>query len=484
MSSDAWMSYLTFAVYLVLLLGIGVWADRRYGGSYRGFVAADKSLGAWVSAVSAAASSESAWVMLGLSGFAYATGPAAYWAAIGCVLGFGATSLWVVRQLRAGAASLEALTVADYVEARLGDRRGLLRAVSAVIVTLFMTAYVVAQFVGSGKQMAGMGLLPYEGGVLLGALIIAVYVVIGGYAAVCWTDLVQGLLMALVMLVLPLLALARAGGVGPVLEELSAAGVGLVPGGEGLGWLAFGFIAAQLGIGTGYLGMPHAVVRYVNIRDAREAIRAAWISFGWSVVVLFGSVTLGLVGRTVVPGLADPEHVLPELTGLLLHPLVAGVVLAAVMAAIMSTADSQLMMAATSLVHDLGQPLGLRWSERRKIWTIRAALALLASVALLLALGDVKVIYTFVLLAWGALGAAFSPVILLCLYWPRLTRAGALASFVVGPAVMMLWTWGLGLESTDGLWPAFLLSLLAALVGSWLSPPPDPALWRKARAGA
>ena len=481
MSTPHLLTYLTFGVYLVLLLGIGVWGDRRFGHSYKGFVAADKRLGGWVSAISAAASSESAWVMLGLSGLGYAKGLAGYWAALGCILGFVVTSLLVIRQLRRSSEKLDALTLSDFIEARLGDRVGLLRMVSAIVIVVFMTVYVVAQFTGSGKQMAGMGLLSYEQGVMMGAAIIGIYVIIGGYAAVCWTDLIQGMLMAVVMVLFPIIGVVAAGGPGPVLESLASEDAGLLVGGQGLSWMGIGFVVAQLGIGTGYLGMPHSVVRYINVRDDREARRAAVITIVWSVFVLMGAVTLGIVGRVVLPGLEDPETILPRFTAAYLHPLIAGVVLASVMAAIMSTADSQLMMAATSIVHDLLLRFSRRpWSERGRIWATRGFLALLAALSMGLALLETKVIYTFVLLAWGALGAAFSPVVLLCLYWPRFNRWGALASLVVGPIVVILWTQLLDLESTDGIWPAFLLSLLAAVIATLLTARPDPELWRRA----
>ncbi len=476
------LTYITFGVYLILLLGIGIWGDRRFGRSYKGFIAADKSLGGWVSAISASASSESAWVMLGLSGLGYTKGFAGYWAALGCIIGFVVTALLVIRQLRASSENLESLTVSDFIEARLGDRLGVLRVVSAIVIAVFMTVYVIAQFIGSGKQMAGMGLLTYEQGVLMGAVIIGIYVIIGGYAAVCWTDLIQGILMAVVMIIFPIVGLVVVGGPGAVLDDLSRNNLGFFVGGEGLSWAAIGFIVAQLGIGTGYLGMPHSIVRYINVRNDREARRAALVSVSWSVFVLLGAVSLGIVGRLAVPGLEDPETILPHFTAMYFHPLIAGVVLAAVMAAIMSTADSQLLMAATVVIHDVVLRLsGRQWDEEKRILAIRIVLGVLAMLAMGLALLDPKVIYTFVLLAWGALGSAFSPAIILALYWPRFNRWGALASFTAGPILMVVWTQFLDLESTDGLWPAFLLSLVAAIVTSLLTPPPDPELWRVAK---
>jgi len=456
----------TYAAYMVGLICIGLWADRRYGRTYKGFLSADSSLGAWVSAVSAAASSESAWVMLGLSGLGYTKGLAAYWASLGCVLGFICSSLWVIRQIRRDAGRLGAITVTDYIEARLGDDLRLLRTISAAVIIFFMMCYVVAQFVGAGKQMEGMGLMSYGTGVVLGALIIGVYVVLGGYAAVCWTDLIQGLLMAAVTLIFPLIAISKVGGLAVAAAALKQEGLGWLPGAEGLTWAAIGFIVGQLGIGIGYPGMPHFVLRFITIKGDREARNAAFITVGWSLVVLFGAATLGILGRILLPDLADPEHVLPAFTKAFLHPVVAGVVLAAITAAIMSTADSQLMISATAAIHDLWYRLRreAKPAGRQMIVLTRAVIGAMALTAMLLALIEPRVIFTFVLFAWGALGAAFTPVILLCLYWRRFNRWGALASFIVGPVTVLVWKLVPGLS--DKLYemvPAAALSTLAAV---------------------
>ncbi len=362
MSAETIGVLITFAAYLVLLVVIGMLGERRHSKSYKDFVSADKSLGGLATALSAAASSESVWVMLGLSGLGYWKGVAALWAAIGCVAGFLFNALFITVQLRRDSARLGSLTVSDYIEDRLGDRSKILRLVSAILISFFMVCYVVAQFSGAGKLFSGMDLLgdgtPYEVGVLIGAGIVTLYMFMGGYAAVCWTDTVQGILMFLVMLGLPILALIEVGGFSGIAEVLGPLGLLSMSGAEGLSWAALGFIVGQLGIGLGYPGMPHMIVRYITVRDDVEARRAAYISVVWSVVVLFGSTTLGIAVRALYPELAltdkDAEAlVLPHFCRMHLHPLLTGVVLSAVTAAIMSTADSQLMYAATSLVNDL-----------------------------------------------------------------------------------------------------------------------------------
>jgi len=476
---------ITFVFYLVLLLVIGRIGERKHASSYKDFVSADKSLGALVTAISAASSSESVWVMLGLSGLGYWKGVAAFWAALGCVVGFLFNAAFVTVQLRRESARLGSVTVSDYIETRLGDRSGVLRIVSAVIITFFMLTYVVAQFTGAGDLFQGMELLgpdtPYWLGVVVGAVIIGLYIVLGGYAAVCWTDTVQGILMFVVMLGLPILALSKAGGFAGIAEVLGPMGLLSLSGAETAGWAAAGFVVGQLGISLGYPGMPHMIVRYMTVRDDKAARNAAWISIVWASVVLFGSTLLGLAVRAIAPELAETQKeaeqlVIPYFCRLALPPLVTGIVLSAVTAAIMSTADSQLMYASTSLFNDFWLKLGRgkQVATERLIRQTRLVLVVMTLVAMGVALVKIRLIYTFVLFAWGALGAAFTPIILLSLYWKGLTRWGALASLIVGPLVVVIWHYIPPLtEAVYELIPAFVLSFVAAVVVSLLVPCDD-----------
>ncbi|MFH1811609.1 MAG: sodium/proline symporter [Pseudomonadota bacterium] len=478
MSAESIGVVVTFAIYLVLLIVIGRLGERRHAGSYADFVSADKSLGGLVTAISAAASSESVWVMLGLSGLGYWKGAAALWASIGCVAGFAFNALFVVVQLRRDSGRLNALTVSDYLERRFGDHSRILRLVSALIIVFFMLSYVVAQFTGAGDLLQGMQLLgpdtPYWLGVVVGAAIVALYIVMGGYAAVCWTDTVQGLLMFVVMLTLPVVAVVGAGGLGSMASILEPLGLWSMSGSETTMWASLGFVVGQFGIALGYPGMPHMIVRYITVRDEKEARRSAWISLIWAAVVLFGSAILGMAVRAMAPELVATQkeaeqQVIPFVCRTYLPSMLTGVVLSAVTAAIMSTADSQLMYAATSLFTDFwmrGKPRP-DLDARRLVWMTRVALVVMTIIAMLFALAKMRLIYTFVLFAWGALGAAFTPVILLSLYWKKLTRWGALASMVVGPLVIVAWY---NVPVLHGavyeLIPAFVLSLFSAVVVS------------------
>ena len=462
----------TFALYLVGLLLIGYLGERKFSRSFDDFVSAGKSMGAWVTALSAAASSESAWVMLGLSGLGYANGMAAYWASIGCVLGFLANWRLVVVPVRRLSGQHGSITMADMIEDVLEDRKKMLRIIGSLVIVFFMGAYVVSQFVGAGKTLNGMGLMDYQTGVLTGSVIIGAYVLMGGYAAVCWTDALQGALMAIIMILLPVLAVFHAGGFGTIIAELEHSGLQHFFSLKGAGtWGSLGFIAGQLGIGLGYQGMPHVVIRYITVRDEAEGLRSGMIATFWGLFVLFGSVTLGVAGRVLFPGLADVEHVLPRFAADYLHPVIGGVVLAAITAAIMSTADSQLMYAATSLVNDLWLKLTKRKPGNQKLVIVtRLVIVIMTIIAILVALSDVKVIYTFVLYAWGALGAAFSPMILCMIYVKWFNRWGALANLLVGPAVVVVWSEIPALKGAlYELVPAFLISMAAGLIVSRLT---------------
>lgn len=447
----------TFGGYLVLLLIIGYLGDRKHSGTYEGFVAADKSLGAWTTALSSAASSESAWAMVGLSGLGFYFGLPAMWAAIGCVVGFIVNSLFVIVQLRRDSEKIGALTLSDYFELKLNDRSHMLRMVSALIITFFMGVYVVAQFVAAGRILQEMEVMgpgtSYQTAVLVGAAVLGVYIFLGGYAAVCWTDSVQGVLMLVVMVALPAYALHLGGGPAEVLASLEAQ-ASLHTNVSLLGWGAGGFFFSQMAIGMGYPGMPHMVIRYITVKDEREARRAAVISVAWGAIALTGSALLGVISRGLYPldaagcsaaGMCAPtlkaaESILSFFALTNLHPALAGLVLAAISAAIMSTADSQLMYAATALVNDFFLHFTSRkLSKRQLVWLTRGAIVAITAVAAAVAMQEIKVIYTFVLFAWGALGSAFTPLVLLSLYWKGLNRWGALASMLAGPATVIIW---------------------------------------------
>ena len=472
MSADATILAVT-AVYMAILLVIG-FAAARLTRSPEDFFLANRSLGSWVTAVSSTASSESGWVVLGAVGMAYVNGVSALWYAPGCLLGYVANLYFLAPRLRREAARQGSLTIPDFLADRFGDPRHAVRLTGVAIIFLSLGGYVAAQMTATGKAMQAILGLSYPQGIAIGGAIIVVYTLMGGFRAVSWTDFFQGMIMALALVAMPLLVLAEVGGYSAMLHRLAAVDPNLVTATGGrTGFALFGFMTGLLGIGLGYPGQPHVLTRYMAASGDEKIRQTQVIAMLWGVLVFFGAGYLGLAGRLLMPELAsggDPEQLFPLLSRSMLHPLVAGVMLAAILSAIMSTVSSQLLVAASAVSRDLFENvLGVARSGRAAVLAGRLAVLLLGAAALLVSLQDVRVVFWFVLFAWSGLGAAFGPVLLLSLWTDLLTRKGAVAGMATGFAVTVAWKLsGLSDAVIYELVPAFVLATLAALAVSRL----------------
>jgi len=405
-------------LYLAGMLFIGRLAYLRTRSS-EDFYLAGRSLGSWVTAISSTASSESGWVVLGAVGMAYQEGVAALWFAPGCLLGYLVNLYWLAPRLRREAAKQGSLTLPDFLADRLGDRNHLLRFVAVVIILLCLSGYLAAQMTATGKAMDAILGVGYAPGILIGGTVIIIYTLMGGFTAVSFTDFVQGLIMVGALVLMPLLVLAKTGGYGSTLEQLQQIDPRLITitGGR-QGAALFGFMVGLLGIGLGYPGQPHVITRYMAAASDEKIRQSQLIAVCWGVLVFYGAGLLGLGGRLLMPELAsggDPEQLFPLLSRRLLHPLLAGVMLAAVLSAIMSTVSSQLLVCASAVSRDLLEKVfhraqGDRWS----VLAGRLAVLLLGLAAIAVSLGQVRLVFWFVLFAWSGLGAAFGPV----LYFP------------------------------------------------------------------
>lgn len=470
--------------YMAVLLGIGYLAGWRMR-STEDFFLAGRSLGSWVSGVSSTASSESGWVMLGAVGMAYTQGVSALWFAPGCLLGYVVNLYWLAPRLRREAARQGSLTIPDFLSDRFGDPHHLLRLTGVLIILLSLGGYLAAQMTAVGKAMHAILGVAYGPGIAIAGSIIVVYTLMGGFRAVCWTDLFQGLIMAASLVAMPILALSAAGGYGETLTRLAAIDPGLVSvTGSRTGFGLFGFLAGLLGIGLGYPGQPHVITRYMAASGDQKIRQIQVIAMVWGVIVFWGAGLLGLAGRLLMPELGltgnDPEELFPLLAMKLLHPLVAGIMLAAILSAIMSTVSSQLLVVASAVSRDLFDTfLSKRSGARASIAAGRIAVLAVGVIAMGVATQDTRVVFWFVLFAWSGLGAAFGPVLLLALFSNRLTRRGALAGMVTGFGVTVAWKLsGLSDAIVYELVPAFALATLAALAVSGLdrrrnSPPPQ-----------
>jgi len=469
------------ALYVATLLLIAWRAQRRTRGG-EDFHLAGRSLGAWAAGISSTASSESGWVTLGAVGMTYVHGVSGLWYAPGCLLGYLVNLYLVAPRLRALSLQQRSLTLADVLARRWGDPQHTVRLTAVAIVVASMMTYVAAQMTAAGKaiqstlglgqlSVGGLVVSPYVLGVLLGALVITAVTALGGFRAVAWTDLFQGLLMAGALVALPLYAVAQLGGFGALWQGLGAVNPDFLTATGGmLGPALLGFVVGELGIGLGYPGMPHVVTRYMAARSAEELRRMRLIGVLWGVAVFYGAGLVGLAARVMEPTLADPEQGLMIVAMRLLHPALAGLMLAAVISAILSTVSSQLLVAASSVSYDVVEGvMGRHPDERRSLRLGRWTVAAVGGVGLLLALAESRVVFWFVLFAWSALGASFAPLVLLALGRTGMNRFGAVAGMLTGAGVTVAWKIGRTAAESPGsavpwvvLAGAALLVLLAA----------------------
>lgn len=459
----------TFLVYLGALLGLGLIAWRETH-DLADYILGGRRLGSTVTALSAGASDMSGWLLLGLPGYAYAAGLESIWLAVGLLAGTALNWLYVARPLRERSAALgDALTLPDYFEARFEDRSRLLRIVSAFFILLFFVFYTASGLVAGGKLFTAVFGWPYQWAVLVGGAAVVLYTFMGGFLAVSWTDALQASLM-----IVALLLVAGFGMHGFEAARLPDPAM-LNPFTDAQGTALGGFaVLSLLAWGLGYFGQPHILARFMAIRSAGRLPRARTIALVWTALGLFAAIAVGLSGWQVLePGQVgdDPEKIFIVLVGVLFHPLVAGVCLAAILAAIMSTADSQLLVASSALTEDFYKRLlrpGAGAAET--VWVGRGAVILVALIALALAWRPDSGVLDLVSYAWAGFGAAFGPAILFSLYWRGMTRAGAFAGIVVGALTVIVWKpLSGGVFDVYELLPGFLFGSLAIWLVSRVS---------------
>jgi SSS family solute:Na+ symporter len=470
-------AFLGFLGYLLLVVGIGVFSSRFSSGGIQHYFLADRRLGRFVVALSAVVSGRSAWLLLGVTGMAYARGAAAVWAVAGYIVAELFLFLFYAARLRRFSESYDCITLPDFFAARFGDFNGRLRVLVVTIILLFMVAYVSAQFVAGGKAFSATFQLEPTTGVLITAGIVLLYTLLGGFLAVSLTDLIQALFMIVALVALPVVAIGRGGGLRAMIAELGAIDATLVD-----PWsLSAGMLIGFLGIGLGSPGNPHILVRYMSIRDPRELRATAVIGTIWNVVMAWGALFIGLAGRIYFPSVdqlpaGDTENLYPALAELHLHPALLGLVVASIFAAIMSTADSQLLVAASSVVRDLYERVWRRGKitdQRQLVLLSRGVILVLVLLATLLGLYASQLVFWLVLFAWAGLGAALGPTSILALFWRNTTRAGVVAGLMVGTAATFAWELTPPLSGAlYELVPAFLLSAAATWGVSKLTRPP------------
>ncbi len=469
---------ISLAAYFILMLGIGVYAWRKTAADTEGYLLAGRDLSPKVTALSAGASDMSGWLLLGLPGALYASGLVEAWIAIGLFLGAFVNWIVVAPRLRRQTEALgDALTIPEYLGNRFPSHAALLRLTCAVIVVVFFTVYTAAGMVGGGKLFETAFNGSYMTGIWITAGVVLVYTMIGGFLAVSLTDFVQGCIMFGALVLMPLVLLF-----GSDISLTAVPQEGFLSLGHGL--TAIGWLSAVTW-GLGYFGQPHIIVRFMAIRSADEMPVARNIAMAWMGVCLLGAIGVGLAGRAYVEAngiaLKDPETIFILLANLLFHPLVTGFLYAALLAAIMSTISSQLLVSSSSLTEDFYR-LFLRKEagEREAVTVGRVSVLLVALMGIVIARDPDSEVLGLVAHAWAGFGAAFGPMIVLALTWKRMTGAGAAAGLVVGAAVVIAWIvlgWDKAFLGGPGVYeilPGFILSWLAIVVVSRIGAPEVP----------
>ncbi len=465
----------TFIAYFVLLLCIGLYFYRR-SVSIEDYLLGGRGMGAWVTALSAQASDMSGWLLMALPGAIYVGGLTNAWIAIGLFIGTVLNWTLVSRRLRVYTQKTNTITMPCFFEERFGDPTGLLRVVSAIVILFFFTVYASSGLVAAGKLFESTFGISYTTAVILGGAVIIAYTFMGGFLAVCWTDLLQGTLMVLALVVVPAVAYTRAGGVARIREAMATKEISasLIPQ-EGIAVLA---IASAMAWGLGYFGQPHILVRFMSARTLTKLSESTAIAIVWVFVSLTGAVVIGLIGIGLFESLPgdDEEEVFLVMIADVMHPWLAGIMLSAILSAIMSTIDSQLLVSSSALTEDFYQKAVKRDADPRELVFIgRLGVIAISVIAMVLALllAD-ETILRIVAYAWGGFGAAFGPLVLFALFSRRTSWLAALLGMVTGTVVLVVWKQvGLG-EYMYEIVPGFAANLGIILIGNRIVPQENP----------
>ncbi len=483
--------FIVFICYFVFMIGIGLFFFfRAKGGGEKGYFLGGRQMGPWVSALSAGASDMSAWVLMGLPASIYAMGLGQAWIAIGLGIGYALSWLFQAPRLRRySIAANDSITIPQYLTNRFLTKKKTLQILCAVIFLVAYTVYAASSIKACGTLFNQvMGIDPAVAMYIAAAIIIS-YTFLGGFSAVCWTDFFQGMLMLGALLIAPIFAAT-------MLESgdksaFEAVGAGYWnPFIDDAGKVAWKDIASGLGWGLGYFGMPHIIIRFMSLRSDKDLKKSAKIGISWTVLILIFSVVAGIIGRLYMGGdLADSSTVFIQMVRKIFPGVISGLLLSAILAASMSTADSQLLASASAFASDVYKPVirKNKASDKEMLWAGRIVVLAIAVVALFIAANpNSGTIMGLVENAWGVFGAAFGPVILLSLFWRRLNFPGAVAGILAGAVVDILW---LVLLKDLGLYeiiPGFAAGLVAAVVVSLCTKAPNDevtALFDKVAAG-
>lgn len=493
--------------YMAVVIGIGIYFAKRSNQSSEDYFLGGRSLGPWVTAMSAEASDMSGWLLMGLPGVAYWCGLSdAAWTSIGLALGTYINWLLVAKRLRRySAVAGDAITLPDFFSNRFHEKKKVIMTLSALFILIFFTVYASSCFVTCGKLFSTLFGASYQSMMIAGALFVVIYTFLGGFLAESASDFMQAVVMIFALTVILITGTLAAGGLQAVVDNaknipgfftffgiaspsVDANGIQQVANGAPVfgeaGSYGFLTIISTLSWGLGYFGMPQVLLRFMAIRKTDELVRARRIATVWVVISLAAAVLIGLMGRAMFPvhetlnTASGAENVFIVLSRHLLPPLLAGLVMAGILAATISSSDSYLLIAASAVSLNIFKGILKKDASDKQVMTMSRIILLLIAVAgVVIAMDENSVIFTIVSFAWAGFGAVFGPIMLFSLFWKRTTQAGAVAGMVTGGVMVFLWNLVLkplgGVFGIYELFPAFVLSCLVILVVSLLTPAPS-----------
>ncbi|ANC09050.1 MULTISPECIES: sodium/proline symporter PutP [Bacillus cereus group] len=472
----------SLAIYMAGMLYIGYWSYKKTS-DLSDYMLGGRGLGPAVTALSAVASDMSGWMLMGLPGAMYATGLSSVWIAIGLLIGAYANYLIIAPRLRTYTeVANDSITIPDFLENRFKDRTKILRFVSAIVILVFFTFYASAGLVSGGRLFENSFNLDYKIGLFVTVGVVVAYTLFGGFLAVSWTDFVQGCIMFIALVLVPIVAFTDVGGVTETfntIKQVDASHLDMFKGTTILGIISF------LAWGLGYFGQPHIIVRFMAITSIKDLKTSRRIGIGWMTISIIGAMLTGLIGIAYYAKnnatLQDPEMVFVTFSNILFHPYITGFLLSAILASIMSSISSQLLVISSAVTEDFYKTFFRRnASDKELVFIGRLSVLVVAMIAVVLAYHPSDTILTLVGYAWAGFGSAFGPAILLSLYWKRTNKWGVLAGMIVGAVVVIAWVQIPSLKAIMyEMVPGFFCSLLTVIVVSLLTKEPVKAVHRE-----
>lgn len=470
---------ISIGIYMVGMLLIGYFAYKRTS-NLADYMLGGRTLGPAVTALSAGASDMSGWLLMGLPGAMFSQGLSASWIAIGLTIGAYLNWIYVAPRLRTYTEIADnSMTIPAFLENRFRDQSNILRLTSGLVIIIFFTFYVSAGMVSGGVLFETTFNLNYQAGLWIVAAVVIAYTLFGGFLAVSWTDFVQGLIMVIALILVPAVTIMEIGGLGTAFDEIKSIDTNLFDIFKGTTFLG---IVSLMAWGLGYFGQPHIIVRFMAISSVKEIKKARQIGMSWMIFSIGGAMFTGFIGLAFYSRkgleISDPETIFIKLSEILFHPLITGFLLAALLAAVMSTISSQLLVTASSLTEDVYKTFFRRSAKDKELMLIsRLAVLLVSVISVVIAFDKNGTILSLVGYAWAGFGAAFGPVILLSLYWRRMNRWGALAGIIGGAVTVIVWV-NVPTLATKlyEMVPGFVVGLVAIWVVSLLTPAPNEKL--------